>query len=131
MLKKVEALANVAVIITSVVLCSLLAKNYLFSPSKQSATAETIAPKSASPSGQQRHPIQPGTKVSLPGINWNTSNRTLILAISSTCHFCSESAPFYQELERQRTNGVRLVAVLPQPVNEGKNYLVVPDQVKS
>ena len=122
MLKKLEALANVAVIITSIVLCSVLVKKYLLSP-KPSATAVPVNPKPSAATGLQRHLIEAGTKVSLPGIDWSKGDRTLLLALSTTCHFCSESAPFYQELQRQRTNGVRIVAVLPQPVNDGKNYL--------
>lgn len=123
MIKKLEILANVAVVITSVVLCSVLVKKYFFSSTKQEASVGAVQSKSPASSGSQRPSIQAGTKISLAGIYWSQSNRTLLLALSTTCHFCSESVPFYQELERQRTKGVRLVAVLPQPVNAAKNYL--------
>ena len=45
-----------------------------------------------------------------------------MLAISSTCHFCSDSAPFYKTL-LQNKKDTRVVAVLPQSVEEGKSYL--------
>jgi thiol-disulfide isomerase/thioredoxin len=59
----------------------------------------------------------------LPGIDWSKSTRTVVLALSTTCHFCSESGPFYQKLQQQKPNSVRLVAVLPQPVEDSRNYL--------
>jgi hypothetical protein len=46
-----------------------------------------------------------------------------VLALSTTCHFCSESAPFYQRLKQQKPDNVYLVAVLPQPVEDSRNYL--------
>jgi len=59
----------------------------------------------------------------LPGIDWSKSTRTVVLALSTTCHFCSESAPFYQKLQQQKPNSVRLVAVLPEAVEDSRNYL--------
>ena len=49
----------------------------------------------------------------------------MLLALSSKCHFCSESAPFYQRLndEMAQHTGARLIAVFPQEVGEGKQYL--------
>jgi len=67
-------------------------------------------------------PIKAGTKLSISDTQFATSGQTLILAISSTCHFCSESAPFYKKLAQKRGN-IRLVAVLPQPVADGQKYL--------
>ena len=124
MIKKLEVLANIAVVIASVVLCTVLAKNYLFSPNKQSAVAATAPPVSQVASPSRKRSIEPGTKVSLPGIDWSKSNRTVVLALSTGCHFCSESAPFYQKLQQQNPNNVRLVAVLPQSVEDGRNYLI-------
>jgi len=40
-----------------------------------------------------------------------------------TCHFCSESGPFYQSLEQQKPSDVGLIAVLPQEVEESRDYL--------
>lgn len=65
-----------------------------------------------------------GAQVSLAGVDWSKSNRTLVLAISTTCHFCSESAEFYKKLVPEAiSHGVSVVAVLPQPIAEGKLYL--------
>lgn len=121
-IKKLEVLANIAVVVTSAVLCSVLVKKYFFSSTKQ-APVEAVQSKSPAPSASRRPSIQAGTKISLPGIDWNKSTRTVVLALSTTCHFCSESAPFYQELQQQKRDDVRLVALFPQPVEESHAYL--------
>ena len=123
MIRKLEVLANIAVVITSVVLCSVLVKKYFFSASKPVPAVEAVASKSPASSLSQRRSIQAGTKISLPGIDWSKSNRTVLLALSTTCHFCTASAPFYQKLEQQSPNDLRLVAVLPQSVEDGRAYL--------
>ena len=123
MIKKLEVLANIAVIITSVVLCSVLVKKYFFSAAKQEALVEAAPARSPASNASRRQSIQAGTKISLPGIDWSTSTRTVVLALSTTCHFCSESAPFYQKLQQQEQNGVSLVAVFPQPAEDSRNYL--------
>ena len=123
MIRKFEVLANIAVVITSLVVCSVLVKKYLFSPAKQEASVEAVQSKSPASNAPRRPSIQAGTKISLPGIDWGKSTRTVVLALSTTCHFCSESAPFYQKLQKQKQNGVSLVAVFPQPVEDSRNYL--------
>ena len=123
MIKKLEVLANVAVIITSVVLCTVLAKNYLLSSNKQGTVAATAPPVSQVGNPSRKRSIEPGTKISLPGIDWSKSDRTLLLALSTMCHFCTESAPFYQKLQQQKRDDVRLVALFPQPAQESRTYL--------
>src|SRR5262249_17225274 len=53
------------------------------------------------------------------------NGRTLVMALSTQCHFCKESAPFYQQVAQQRSNhgNFRLIAVLPQSVPESQKYL--------
>ena len=125
MLKKVEVLANVVVIVTSLLLCSVVAKKYLLSNNSAGKTAS--ADKSASAQAPVRPKIQPGTALTLPGVDWSKSERTLVLAVSTTCHFCTESAPFYQQLQKAKPNNLRLIAALPQPTDEGRRYLTKLD----
>ena len=112
-LKKTELLANIAIIIVAVLLGGVLVKRYVLNdgdaPDAQNSVLRVPA----------------GSKMSLPEIDWAKSDRTLLLVLSKGCHFCSESAPFYQRLARDTSGrgGVRLVAVLPQDVNEGRKYL--------
>ena len=123
MIKKLEILANICVVITSVVLCSVLIKKYVLSSTKPEASVEAVQSKPPASSASRRPSIQAGTKITLPGIDWSKSTRTVVLALSTTCHFCSESAPFYQKLQQQKPNSVRLVAVLPEAVEDSRNYL--------
>ena len=49
--------------------------------------------------------------------------RTLVLALSTQCHFCTESAPFFQRVRKETAKDLKMVAVLPQPVNDSHKYL--------
>jgi hypothetical protein len=39
-----------------------------------------------------------GREVNLPGADWRSAPFSVLLQISSTCHFCDESMPFYRQL---------------------------------
>jgi|SRR6267154_388398 len=65
-----------------------------------------------------------GVKIKISGVEWSDSQRTVVLALSSYCHFCTASAGFYKRLQEvARTRGVPIVAVLPQPTDEARSYL--------
>lgn len=110
--KRVELLANVAIIIVALLLGAVLVKRYLL-------------PGAPPPSPMEAARIKPGTKLSLPGVDWGGSSRTLLMALSTNCRYCTESAPFYQRLaqEKAKHEGVKLLAVLPQSVEESQKYL--------
>jgi hypothetical protein len=118
MIKKLEVAANLALIITSVVVCTVLIKRFVL-PSFPAAVVAKPNAGSSQPSSQ----IAVGTKVSLPGIRWNQNVSTVVLALSTKCHFCTDSAPFYQTLMREHDPSIRVVAVLPQPQAESQTYL--------
>ncbi len=58
-----------------------------------------------------------------------------MLVLSTGCHYCTESAPFYQQtaLERGKRADVRSVALFSQPVGNARKYVsglgVVVDEV--
>lgn len=114
MFKGTELAANVAIILVGILLGTVLVKNNLFS-SPPAMAAPPAAPTA----------IAPGTKLSVAGVDWKANQRTLILALSVGCRFCTESAPFYKRLAQERANfpNIRLVAVFPQPVAEAQKYL--------
>jgi hypothetical protein len=65
-----------------------------------------------------------GAKVSVTGIDWSKSDKNLVLALSTTCHFCSDSANFYQRLVPAATkSGIPTFAVLPQPLLSSEPYV--------
>jgi hypothetical protein len=43
-----------------------------------------------------------GQPIRLPGVDWQATPMTVVLQISSNCHFCNESMPFYHKLVEAR-----------------------------
>ena len=109
--RRVELIANVAIILVAVLLGAVLVNKYLLSSNQ--------------PSQSEGRQIQPGTKVELPGVAWGNSRRSLLMVLSTTCRYCTESAPFYQRLaaEQAQHPDLNLVAVLPQSPEESQKYL--------
>jgi|SRR5919206_4631908 hypothetical protein len=111
--KKIELVANVSIIVAALAFTFVLAKRY-FAP-----VLPLAAPQRAAAN------IPNGAKADFINVDWGKSDRTLLLVLQAGCHFCTESAPFYQRLAREtaQKSGVHLVAVLPQDVAEGSKYL--------
>ena len=108
--RKLEVTANVAIIVVAILLGVVLVRQFILpGQHPQPSPAE----------------ITTGQKVALPEVDWGRNQRTLLLVLATNCHFCSESAPFYQRLA-QTVGGrsdLHLIAVLPQGVSEGQQYL--------
>ena len=121
--KTIETLANLCIVIVALLGAAVLARQ-LIAREPVPAAASTARPR---PSGQAAGAAAPvkGAPFSLPGVDWTKQDQTLVLVLSSTCHFCTESAPFYQRLvtEARRNRNTRLIAVLPQPTEDGIRYL--------
>lgn len=110
--KRIELFANIAIIVVAALLCVVLVKSYLLPADgrKQSGEAE------------MRRGLERGDTVAVPSIDWRKNGKTLLLALSTTCHFCTQSASFYQRVVKERGDA-QMVALLPQPVGEGQAYL--------
>ena len=110
--KRIELAANLAIIVVAILLGVVLVRNHLFRSPAQTQTAAMTG-------------IETGTKLSLSGVDWTMSKRTLVMALSTKCHFCTESAPFYQRLAQERAGNLnlRLIAVFPQKSQESLEYL--------
>ena len=87
----------------------------------------TIVQRQCHPSGRPTSPQSPvpGTSLAIADVDWSQADHTLVMALSTGCHFCSESGDFYRRLSglvatRPRT---RLIAVLPDPVEDSQRYL--------
>lgn len=105
--KWLEVVTNVAILCVCVLIVVIGVKEYL-SPN----TAAALAGPSK------------GTHVSLPGVDWSRGNRTLVMVLSTQCHFCSDSAGFYQKLLPQAIDRkIPVVAILPQSIEESRQYL--------
>lgn len=64
-----------------------------------------------------------GKTVRLPGVSFPQPRASLVLALSTSCHFCKESLPFYKDLADQATGRVNVVALLPQSQAEAQSYV--------
>jgi hypothetical protein len=107
-----ETATNIATTAAALVLCLALTKAYLLPANTPKVPAMPAA-------------VSMGSSLNgkLPGVPWGKNGRTLVLAISTVCHFCKESEPFYRRLQAEAGKGVTIVAALPQPVGEAKQYL--------
>lgn len=124
--KRIEKCANAAIIVVAVLLGLVLINNHLIERThsdQKELSSDSTPPKQVS--GYKTVSSQSfllGSKLTLPDIEWPRDDQTLVLALSNTCRFCTESATFYQQLIRERGN-VRTIAVLPQAVGESRKYL--------
>jgi len=119
---KLDIAANVATVGVAVLVSAALIKVYLVPSSQAGLRSRTIsAPQGAQPPAE----VAVGANLSgrIPGVDWKKNGRTLVLAISTQCHFCKDSAPFYRKLQEQVGRNLKTVAVLPQPVAEAEQYL--------
>jgi len=110
--KRTELLANIAILIVAILLSVVLVKRFFLDSNK--------------PNNQARaNQLAPGDRVPVEGIDWAKSGRTLLLVLQKGCRYCTESAPFYQRLikETAERNDVKMIALFPQSVTEGKQYL--------
>jgi hypothetical protein len=104
--KKIELAANIGIVITAVLIGIFFVRNYT---QRQS---------------DPRHTVALGSKFALKNVNWQANGKNLVFAVSTTCHYCTESAGFYRKLvEECKQQHVHTVAVLPQPQAEAQAYL--------
>src|SRR6516165_4111173 len=94
---KIETAANIIVILVAVVVGSVFLKDRFFS----------------TPS--EPNEVKAGDKLTnLDGWDWSAHDQTLVLGLRKGCHFCEDSAPFYQRLAAQpQQGGSTIVAVFP------------------
>ena len=95
---KLEAIANVAVILVALAVGSVVLTRYV----QSSRTSRSV---------------EAGDHLAtIPGLDWSQHRRTLLLVLNTGCHFCQDSVPFYQKLaEAQHPDGggMEVVAVFP------------------
>ena len=107
--KWLEGAANVSIIIVAVVIVVFFARNY-FSSSKTSLPT-----------------IAAGANLTGQPVNWQDSQKNVVLVLSTTCHFCKESSGFYRKLAEDCRSHARTVAFFPQAPQEAQAYLNAED----
>jgi hypothetical protein len=108
---RLEVATNVAVLLVAAVVLATFARAYFGSQ----------------PMPQLQAGFERGqTFAQVPGVGYDNSPQTLLIAMSTRCHFCAESLPFYKRLaEAQRASGraTRVVAVFPNQDSEVRQYV--------
>lgn len=111
-MRRSHLLLNIALIISAVVLGAVSANRYLIHHTD-----------SDGPSIPSR--LMPGVRLDLKDVDWSKNHRTLVLALSNNCHFCSESAGFYQKLLKEINSSPELhaMAIFSEPLTAAQRYL--------
>lgn len=114
--RAVETLANLGIVVVAILGSASLINELRATPAAQTTRS---APRLSAPAPEV------GSRLALTGANWAGRERTLVLVLSTTCRFCSDSMPFYQRIaaEAKRTAAVHLTAVFPQSADAAKRYL--------
>ena len=81
--RTIELTTNIAIITVAVLLGIVLIKNYVLSGPGPNAPG----PPSTIPTG---------TKLSVQDVDWAAMKRTMLMVLSNTCRFCTESARLLQ-----------------------------------
>jgi hypothetical protein len=118
-MKHLDKIANIAVIVGVIVFLGLVVRGDIgMHRATQPSTQDLV-----------------GKSVSLPGVQLPKDRSSLVLVISTTCHFCKDSLPFYKQLTEKSRGRLNVVAVLPQPKAEAQKFLqdagVEADQIAS
>jgi thioredoxin-related protein len=105
-MKLLEKCANIAVIVGVAAFLFVIVRGEL-NKNKQSPPPRALVGKS----------------VTLPGTQLNPQHNSLLVAISTQCHFCKDSLPFYKTLAERAQGKLDVIAVFPQPVAEAQSFL--------
>lgn len=92
--RKFDLFLNVFLIIVSIYIVGLLAKNYLL------------------PIGAASKEVRVGSAAHIQGIDLKVQSKTVLLFLRSDCGYCTRSAGFYQRLLSQRSSLSRPYDVL-------------------
>lgn len=115
--KQLELAANVGIIIVALAIVVTLIRN---SRGDQSQPHQTISI---------------GSKLAVKDASWRSNGHSIVLALSTTCHFCRESSGFYKEVVRlAQQKHLHTIAVFPQSIPEAQAYLseqgIAVDEIK-
>ena len=113
-MKNFERAADVGIVVVALLLCLIVVRSQFFRPPASGNACDDRQTSDGKSSA--------GERIVLPEVDWQKNGETVLLALSTTCHFCADSAPFYRRLTEEK-GGVRVVAVTPQTVDVSKKYL--------
>ncbi|HEX2642897.1 MAG TPA: hypothetical protein VHU81_07880 [Thermoanaerobaculia bacterium] len=104
---KLDTIANIAIIVVCIIASVVLVRNYFFTPRPQGG-----------PPAVEKGTTLPALQAALPA----GTQSALVLAVSPTCHFCTDSIPFYKRLVDERNQkGSPVKVVVAVPATEAKD----------
>lgn len=101
---------NIAILVVALLLSALLVKKFFFNSAQETPNYQ----------------LSTNSSLRIAGINWADSNRTVLLAVSTECKYCSQDAGVYRRLAASLASEskTRLIAVFPErQQGEGEAYL--------
>lgn len=110
---RLEAAANVAVIVSAVVVAFVATTRFWARPPQHPDLLSLLYPKGAAA------PIA-------EGLDYSTANRTYVVVLSSSCEVCTASMPFYRQLaaDVESSSGTsRFVVLVTEPTETARSYL--------
>jgi hypothetical protein len=111
-----ERTTNVAVIAGVILFFAVVARDYLKPHRNYPEPPSFTDPQTAA-----REAVV-GKPLSAPGLTFPRERPTVVLALSTGCHFCRDSESFYRQLSTRASGKVDVVAVFPQALPEAKAY---------
>jgi hypothetical protein len=120
--QRIEFVANLLLIVVGAWALVLLIAN-LSHTTKRGTPIKSESTRSIEPSRSHTQLNHTQLNIGSLDVDWRKAPKSLLLAISTKCHFCSESSGFYRRLASAAGDDIQIVAVFPQSVSEGKVYL--------
>lgn len=106
---KLEIATNLALIAVAAVILTTFAGRFFASNSRPQLPTE----------------VKIGEKLALEGVDWGTSEQTLVLVLQKGCRFCTESLGFYKKVteKARETEKTKIIAVFPASIEDSRKYL--------
>lgn len=120
-----DVVVNMAILVTCGVMTAAVIQRWSVAPGDPGHEARDVGRISVGDAGEQ-----------LPGVSYSDAPLSLVLYLRSSCHYCTESMPFYRTLTEAPHRGrVKFVAVSAEDEEVTRTYLdhygVVVDRVAS
>lgn len=106
--KNLNRILNATIILIALFLCGVLVKKSFFD---RAASYD--------------YGLAPHAKLTIDGIDWTKTDRTILVALGTDCKYCTESAPFYRRIVQGLADqaNVRFIAVFSKKESGAEEYL--------
>src|SRR5713226_2081248 len=105
----IELGAQIVIAVAALAVAGVVVKRYL-------------SPRPVSPASLPR--ITMGERLNVPNVDWEQNKKTLVFFLKKDCVYCKYTAPFYRQLiEDASKRNVKMLAILPNSVEEGREYV--------